>query len=596
MKYNILYVDDEQSNLNAFKNLFRKKFNVITANSGQKGLEILEAQPLDLIITDQRMPEMTGIEFLKKVRAKRSNHKFILLTAFVDNDVIKEAINDVGIYWYVNKPFDPDQMEQNIINAIHAYHAEKKIWESESALNEAQDLSRIGSWSWEVEKNIVKWSDTMYDLVGWDKEKPPPNFEENIHVFDPESYEILGKAVERSLSFSEPYELDLIMVHRDGHSFNAMVRGKAVTDSTGKIIKLYGTVQDITDRKRAESEHDKLFKSSFDLICIAGFDGYFKEINPFWEQVTGYAIEELYAKPFIEFIHPDDLKKTSIEIQELLEGKKATIGFENRYITKSGKEIHLSWTATPFPQEKVMYCIARDITNRKMAEKKIVQYQQRLKDLTSELTISEEKIRKQIAIDLHDNVGQMLASMRMQMARITDMEENPELAIRMKSISQGLLKSIQGTRAAIFDLSSPQLNELGLAAATNDWMKKQIEEKHYIKTVFSGESEKFVLDENTQILLFRSLKELMINTVKHAKASHLTTTFKRKDNMLDMTIDDDGIGFNFNPDLLRLKSNSYGLFSIHERIIDLGGIIEVDSVIDKGTKIKLSIPLKDKSL
>ena len=279
MKYNILYVDDEQSNLNAFKNLFRKKFNVITANSGQKGLEILEAQPLDLIITDQRMPEMTGIEFLKKVRAKRSNHKFILLTAFVDNDVIKEAINDVGIYWYVNKPFDPDQMEQNIINAIHAYHAEKKIWESESALNEAQDLSRIGSWSWEVEKNIVKWSDTMYDLVGWDKEKPPPNFEENIHVFDPESYEILGKAVERSLSFSEPYELDLIMVHRDGHSFNAMVRGKAVTDSTGKIIKLYGTVQDITDRKRAESEHDKLFKSSFDLICIAGFDGYFKERN-----------------------------------------------------------------------------------------------------------------------------------------------------------------------------------------------------------------------------------------------------------------------------------------------------------------------------
>jgi len=250
---------------------------------------------------------------------------------------------------------------------------------------------------------------------------------------------------------------------------------------------------------------------------------------------------------------------------------------------------------TPDPEEKQMYCIARNITDHKMAEKKIVQYQQRLKDLASELIISEEKIQKQIAIDLHDNVGQMLASIRMQMARITDMEENPELIVRMKSISKGLLKSIQSTRAAIFDLSPPQLNEIGLCAATFDWMKEQIEGKHDIKTVFLGESEEFVLDENTQLLLFRSLKELMMNTVKHAKASHITTTFKKNDNMLDMIIEDDGIGFNFNPDLLRLKSNSYGLFSIHERFIDLGGCIEVDSVVDKGTKIKLSIPLKDKS-
>jgi len=114
MKGNILYVDDEQSSLNALKNLYRRKFNIITAISGQEALEILETQAVQVIITDQRMPEMTGIDFLLKVKNKWPDLKYILLTAFDESSVIKEAINDAGIYWYLNKPFEPDQLEQII--------------------------------------------------------------------------------------------------------------------------------------------------------------------------------------------------------------------------------------------------------------------------------------------------------------------------------------------------------------------------------------------------------------------------------------------------------------------------------------------------
>ena len=89
--FNVLYVDDEQSSLNALENLYRRKFNIITASSGKKGLEILEAQPVQVIITDQRMPEMTGIEFLKKVKNKWPAIKCILFTAFDEKEVIKKA-------------------------------------------------------------------------------------------------------------------------------------------------------------------------------------------------------------------------------------------------------------------------------------------------------------------------------------------------------------------------------------------------------------------------------------------------------------------------------------------------------------------------
>ena len=111
MEYNILYVDDEQANLNSLKSLYRRKFNILTAISGDKGLELLEKQSIHLIIADQRMPGMTGVAFLKKVKEKWPDIKSILLTAFYDNLVLKEAINNVGIYWYMNKPFDNEKLE-----------------------------------------------------------------------------------------------------------------------------------------------------------------------------------------------------------------------------------------------------------------------------------------------------------------------------------------------------------------------------------------------------------------------------------------------------------------------------------------------------
>ena len=129
--YNILYVDDEQANLNSLKSLYRRKFNFLTAISGQKGLEILEKQPVHLIIADQRMPGMTGIAFLKEVKEKWPDIKSILLTAFYDNQVIKEAVNDVGIFWYMNKPFDNEKMELVISKALEAYRSENLLKESE---------------------------------------------------------------------------------------------------------------------------------------------------------------------------------------------------------------------------------------------------------------------------------------------------------------------------------------------------------------------------------------------------------------------------------------------------------------------------------
>lgn len=124
-----------------------------------------------------------------------------------------------------------------------------------------------------------------------------------------------------------------------------------------------------------EAVLDRFFTLSIDMLCIAGYDGYFKRLNPAWEHVLGYSVDELTSSPFLEFVHPDDRAATTAEMQGLVTGH-STISFENRYRAKDGTYRWMLWNATPFPEKQLIYAAARDITERKHSEGKI----QRLKE------------------------------------------------------------------------------------------------------------------------------------------------------------------------------------------------------------------------
>jgi PAS domain S-box-containing protein len=122
-----------------------------------------------------------------------------------------------------------------------------------------------------------------------------------------------------------------------------------------------------TRRAKTKAEVDRLFTLSPDLIVVAGFDGYFKRVNPAFETLLGYTEQEALAHPFIEFVHPDDRERTNAEHDELLTGE-TTLAFENRYICKDGTCRWIEWTATPVPAERLIYAVARDVTDRRFAE------------------------------------------------------------------------------------------------------------------------------------------------------------------------------------------------------------------------------------
>ena len=128
--------------------------------------------------------------------------------------------------------------------------------------------------------------------------------------------------------------------------------------------------QAMQERRRAEIELDELFTLSLDLVCIAGFDGYFKRINPAWEKVLGIPTEELLSRPFLDFVHPDDREATLAEMKHIGAGH-VTFSFENRYRCADGTYIWMLWNATPSVDQKRVFAVARDITLRKRAERRL---------------------------------------------------------------------------------------------------------------------------------------------------------------------------------------------------------------------------------
>jgi PAS domain S-box-containing protein len=134
------------------------------------------------------------------------------------------------------------------------------------------------------------------------------------------------------------------------------------------------------ERKKAEEERDTFFTLSLDLLCAAGFDGYFKRLNPMWEKVLGFTKQELLGTPYLDFIHPEDREATINEASKLRSGAE-TISFENRYRSKDGSYRRLQWVAKPVPEQDLIIATARDVTERWRGEEALRESEQRYRSV-----------------------------------------------------------------------------------------------------------------------------------------------------------------------------------------------------------------------
>ena len=147
---------------------------------------------------------------------------------------------------------------------------------------------------------------------------------------------------------------------------------------------LVGSV--VSERQRIEQAVLAHTELSLDLICTASFDGYFTRLNPAWTDVLGYELDELMAKPFSDFVHPDDREATAAEVVRQTEAGESVLNFQNRYRCRDGSYRWLEWTSRPDPRTTSLFAVARDITARKEAEEAIANYREMLEHAVRERT------------------------------------------------------------------------------------------------------------------------------------------------------------------------------------------------------------------
>ena len=138
-KITVLYVDDEENNLISFKANFRLKYNVLTAISGDEAMKIIDTKHIDVIITDQQMPNMTGVEFLEKVLEKNPDPMRILLTGYADMGAVVDAVNKGKIFHYLSKPWNEEELDITITRAYEIYEERLKIKEMNEKLTVSHD-------------------------------------------------------------------------------------------------------------------------------------------------------------------------------------------------------------------------------------------------------------------------------------------------------------------------------------------------------------------------------------------------------------------------------------------------------------------------
>jgi PAS domain S-box-containing protein len=194
------------------------------------------------------------------------------------------------------------------------------------------------------------------------------------------SSESIGKAAVHS-RFTDAGQRFDVLVPLESVSGPAVVLPWIILAGGIVLVALAGVAEIYASRRaKAKAEVDRLFTISPDLIVVAGFDGYFRRVNPAFESRLGYTQQEALSRPLLDFVHPDDRRRTEEEGQHLNEGQ-TTISFVNRYVCKNGSHRWIEWTATPVLDERLTYAVGRDVTERRQAESDLREAEERYRVL-----------------------------------------------------------------------------------------------------------------------------------------------------------------------------------------------------------------------
>ena len=340
---------------------------------------------------------------------------------------------------------------------------------------------------------------------------------------------------------------------------------------------------------------EQFYNFSADLLCIATFEGYFKRINPAVSKVLGFSEKELFSKKVMDFVHPDDRENTIRHRQGIINGG-TIINYENKYVTKSGEIVWLSWTSLPDNNSECIFAVAKVVTSKKKLEEE----RNVLMESISAVNLELKHFTRVTSHDLRSPVNNILSIFDLlDISKITD-SDSLELINLLKSTTNQLHQTLESYINDLIkkdgDSKQPKV-ELNLETEFNQVIKS-------ITLLIQKSNAKIITDFSAfntikfnGVYLNSVLLNLITNTIKYSSPNrepiiHLKTIIN--DGKQKLLISDNGLGMDL--ELIKDKifglnqtfhnnidSKGVGLYLVKTQIEAMGGEIEVESELDKGT-------------
>jgi PAS domain S-box-containing protein len=381
-----------------------------------------------------------------------------------------------------------------------------------------------------------------------------------------------------------------------------------ITVKNGKEIPLYYVGQlinyegeacyicsavDITERKRIEEDlksselrYRTLVEQASDAIIIIDEIGNLVEVNTSFCKMVGYSEKELLGMNMTELTDPDQLKNDPLRIDLLLAGK--TFFGERRMKKKDATIFDVEANVQTLPDKRIL-AIVRDITDRKKAEEKLNTSYEQIRSLSEYLTNVREEERKHIAREIHDELGQELTVLKMDVGSLVKKLPLADDIIRKRlaSFSELIDNIAQSVRRIASELRPSLLDDVGLPAAIA-WHMEEFEKRSGIKVHFTEPKDEWILPDPVKINLFRIVQEATTNIGRHSKATEVDVNLERNDHWIALRLFDNGVGFNSEA---VCKGNTLGILGMRERASIIGGKLAVKTAPGIGTEIVVSVPL-----
>jgi PAS domain S-box-containing protein len=347
--------------------------------------------------------------------------------------------------------------------------------------------------------------------------------------------------------------------------------------------------------RESEERYRKLVELSPDAIYVQ-FQGKIAFINAAGAVLLGAAgPSQLIGRPVSDLVHESDRGAMQRRFLRVEQEKITALLLPVRYLRLDGTAVDAEAAAAPYTFEgrQAVLVIARDVTERKGMEEKIRTYQNELYSVAAEMSSLESRIEERerhlIAADLHDYVGQNLVVSQFKLASLRKYLSAPDAAGHLEEVQELIGQTIEYTRSLTIELNPPILVEIGLHAAVES-LAEGFEKIHGIRVIVEDDGLPKQTGEDVRYLLFRSVRELLMNAVKHSRAGSIRVSLERSLDSIRITVADDGLGFE-GVSAIR-KNGGFGLFTVRERLKRAGGSCEIVSIIGAGTTVILSAPLE----